>query len=817
MFRLVILGFVGIWLWLDGTSVAFAAIKRDLTFDGDVTVTGTGSLGSGSTISVAYKIKYSCKDDGSIVDSPCSTSEARKSFSVQFDYCETSTTTSCTTVLKTITNSTDWSILTFSGETRNFTETLTLPNTVKNGSRFIRVLLDSASNISETNENNNEKTGTFTVGEKPDLSIKTLTVSPTAAKAGDTVTVSYQFCNDGKAASSVDAKFRFYYSTDTTINTSDTYLNKEVSASINAGTCATAASTTVTIPTTATTSPFYIGVIADYDTKEAESNENNNTKYATLSLNAVDLVVKTLTLSTTTVQQGIAFTANYQVCNQGNTDVTSNIKFRFYYSLDATVDTTDTYLNQEISVSLKAGVCHPASGTNSVSLSIPTTAPFGDMYVGLIADYDKKIAESNENNNVSSVKIKFKDRDEDEDGVPADQDCNDKDKTIYPRYNNNPAATEICDGKDNDCNGTIDDIADLGKACTDTTRKGECQAGTWACVNKVKTCKQTTTSSPEVCDGKDNNCDGMIDNGINCSETVSEPAQEPAAEPTQEPVSEPVQPQEVTTQDGGTTDASTPESTTDTNTTTDSDPGDSTTADTSSSDTCDNVTCNAGEFCRAGKCYKSCGCTKCDKGKSCNDGVCVDDSCGGVTCATGKVCEASSGQCINDPCDGVNCNSGDICIEGSCQKDPCANVKCYNNQSCYRGQCYDDGCRPNQPQEPVAEPADETAAETIADTSSEAASEATPEPVSEPTPEPAEEKATEDASTQETSGTTDTPTQETSGAVDTSTGSGNEGTTDTGSTGGCGCQAQQTSWPVALLFLLLFAFVTSVYQRRSSR
>ena len=41
--------------------------------------------------------------------------------------------------------------------------------------------------------------------------------------------------------------------------------------------------------------------------------------------------------------------------------------------------------------------------------------------------------------------------DEDEDGVPACEDCDDQDATA------NPGATEICDGVDNDCNGTVDD------------------------------------------------------------------------------------------------------------------------------------------------------------------------------------------------------------------------------------------------------------------------------------------------------------------------------------------------------------------------
>jgi hypothetical protein len=41
--------------------------------------------------------------------------------------------------------------------------------------------------------------------------------------------------------------------------------------------------------------------------------------------------------------------------------------------------------------------------------------------------------------------------DADGDGVPWCQDCNDNDRTVYP------GAPEICDGKDNDCNGWVDD------------------------------------------------------------------------------------------------------------------------------------------------------------------------------------------------------------------------------------------------------------------------------------------------------------------------------------------------------------------------
>ena len=43
------------------------------------------------------------------------------------------------------------------------------------------------------------------------------------------------------------------------------------------------------------------------------------------------------------------------------------------------------------------------------------------------------------------------DVDMDGDGVKSDQDCEDSDPTVYP------GATEICDGKDNNCNYSVDE------------------------------------------------------------------------------------------------------------------------------------------------------------------------------------------------------------------------------------------------------------------------------------------------------------------------------------------------------------------------
>ncbi len=85
-----------------------------------------------------------------------------------------------------------------------------------------------------------------------------------------------------------------------------------------------------------------------------------------------------------------------------------------------------------------------------------------------------------------------------------------------------------CDTKDNDCDGAVDEgQPNLNTACADTGI-GECQGtGTYKCdnsnLNNPAVCMITSpgaTAGPELCDDKDNNCDGIVDNPTGANRVI---------------------------------------------------------------------------------------------------------------------------------------------------------------------------------------------------------------------------------------------------------------------------------------------------------
>ncbi len=111
------------------------------------------------------------------------------------------------------------------------------------------------------------------------------------------------------------------------------------------------------------------------------------------------------------------------------------------------------------------------------------------------------------------------DKDSDHDGVPKSEDCNDESPLI------SPDVAEVCDGVDNDCDGEIDELGAIGEveywADTDGDGFGDPNESIMSCeevegyVSDATDCDPTSGSSypggTEVCDGADNDCNGIVD------------------------------------------------------------------------------------------------------------------------------------------------------------------------------------------------------------------------------------------------------------------------------------------------------------------
>jgi hypothetical protein len=231
------------------------------------------------------------------------------------------------------------------------------------------------------------------------------------------------------------------------------------------------------------------------------------------------------------------------------------------------------------------------------------------------------------------------------------------------------ACTVAC-AADSDC--------PAGRACVAGVCAAECSADadcatSQVCVNGLCIAHTTCAPAAEVCDGVDNDCDGVIDNGAICS-------------------------------NGGTCVAGACVTT-----------------------ACENVTCANGEACVDGVCTAcagqvvcaglcvdltadaancgACG-VQCPAGAACADGVCMLACASDADCTAGHVCVAGvctpDASCspaaevcdgLDNDCDGVidndaTCPNGGVCVNGGCATASCsADIECPVGQVCVAGAC----------------------------------------------------------------------------------------------------------------------------------
>lgn len=246
---------------------------------------------------------------------------------------------------------------------------------------------------------------------------------------------------------------------------------------------------------------------------------------------------------------------------------------------------------------------------------------------------------------------------------------------------------ELCDGIDNDCDTRIDEGTG-GSACN-----AACGEGVTVCVNGHLECPDSG-GAPESCNGFDDDCDGTVDEGSfggdACTDggTICDGVRQ-CINGGLVCVGDPVGVETCNCDD----------------------------------DDCDgNVDENPNSLCQGGSQCVQCECAfecspgefPCPVGRNCIDGFCITDQCFGVTCeplpggdattcvegeclracditpcGVGTVCVPELGECRFDDCRTFpdRCGASETCVAGTCVADACAGVSCDGGQYCSGGAC----------------------------------------------------------------------------------------------------------------------------------
>ncbi|MEE2789518.1 MAG: MYXO-CTERM sorting domain-containing protein, partial [Myxococcota bacterium] len=210
---------------------------------------------------------------------------------------------------------------------------------------------------------------------------------------------------------------------------------------------------------------------------------------------------------------------------------------------------------------------------------------------------------------------------------------------------------EICDGRDNDCDGLIDVKPDGTPAVVPgrcaTGLAAACAVGAWQCISGTTRCVPDNGPTEELCDLVDNDCDGKIDEGVrNQCGSCGGLGQEQC--------------------DGF-------------------------------DDDCDGIldedaVCGEGLGCYEAECLPAC-----DADGNCAAGAeafCADGAC--VPWCRLNGCEGEGETCTNmgcqNLCSGVECQGDEVCFEGECGSNDCVRLGCPDGQRCRPDGCEDDPC-----------------------------------------------------------------------------------------------------------------------------
>jgi len=292
--------------------------------------------------------------------------------------------------------------------TQSREKSITIPDTISSGIKYIIIQADGQEYISESNEENNTASIAVYI-ETPDLCDLGVSASfhPVELFPGEKITTGIQVDNRGEKTAPA-SELAFYLSRDAVFNLEeDTILNSPKDILLTTFSIDTiveggvyAKNEEFYLPDTISSGIWYIIYYIDYDEQVREMNEENNFGFSEIKVDESpkpDLVPSVSGIDPAQVQAGKSARFISLVKNIGEGAAASS-RLNFYLSMDTLISVDDIWMGASNVPSLTE-----VTGLEQiiVQTTIPYEAKLGTWYCIVSVDDDDLIAESNEYNNMA--------------------------------------------------------------------------------------------------------------------------------------------------------------------------------------------------------------------------------------------------------------------------------------------------------------------------------------------------------------------------------------------------------------------------------
>ncbi|RKI02602.1 hypothetical protein D7Y15_35205 [Corallococcus sp. AB030] len=265
-------------------------------------------------------------------------------------------------------------------------------------------------------DNNTRVAGTLIVGNGPDLVVTDVT-GPSSAIPGGPLTLNVKVCNVGTEPAGPSYAMGVLAMEEMQSNpylppaSSEAYVGMTSVSSLAVGQCVTTAvsGSASTVPNADPASPRYLGARVDMSNQVVELREDNNTRMTSRIVvgSGPDLVVRSVTAPPALPQYG-SFTAQVQVCNEGNVSTYGSVPLDLVITTETSLYTPGQgqppFTQVQIPVggamvpTLSVGQCTTLSIQSSVVR--PSAATSGQsLYLGALVDGPNSLLELREDNN----------------------------------------------------------------------------------------------------------------------------------------------------------------------------------------------------------------------------------------------------------------------------------------------------------------------------------------------------------------------------------------------------------------------------------